>query len=61
MGKGVCCSIFDTKTGKPAVLSCGSWFCYDCNKLRKTINHPFTGTITEPCKKCGSKIVYKME
>lgn len=61
MSIGKCVSVFDKKTGEPTVLECGSWFCYDCNKLRKTINFPFTGTIDGRCKKCGCEMVYKQE
>ncbi len=61
MGIGEYFSIYNSKTNKPTVLECGSWFCYDCNQKRKTIPYPFTGTITEPCKRCGSTVVYKIE
>ncbi len=61
MGKGQWFPVTDSKTGKPTVLECGSWFCYDCNQRRKTIYYPHTGTIDGPCKKCGCNIVYKLE
>jgi len=61
MGIGKHFPIYDPKTEKPTVLEFGSWFCYGCNQKRKTISYPFTDTITEPCKKCGSTVVYKIE
>ncbi len=61
MSIGKCVSVFDKKTGKPAILECGSWFCYKCKELRKTIYYPHTGTIDGCCKKCGSEMVFKQE
>ena len=60
---GICVHfpVFDPKTGNPTILPSGSWFCYKCHQLRKTINYPFTGTIDSCCKKCGCETVYKLE
>ena len=60
MGIGEHHPIVDPKTGKPTVLSCGSWFCMGCNKLLKVIHYPFTETINKPCS-CGSTHVYKLD
>jgi hypothetical protein len=43
-------------SGNLVKLPHGTYFCYDCNKLRKIIFYPYTGTI-EPCD-CGSKTVH---
>ena len=42
--------------GKLVELPSGTYFCYGCNKFRKTIPSRCKGTI-EPCK-CGSTTVY---
>lgn len=60
MSVGTCVSIYGAD-GKPTVLKSGHWFCYECNKLRKTIFYPQTGTIEHPCERCGSTVVFRLE
>lgn len=51
-------SVFD-KSGKPAVLESGRYYCLNCHRERKFIPFPFSGTIDGRCPKCGSSMVYK--
>lgn len=59
MAIGETYSIF--RDGKPVELPFGVYFCYDCCRKRKMIPYPHSGTINEPCPKCGCQTVFKME